>query len=59
MDEQGPRDKWERKVSVPCPKCGKTAARPRREQVEQTNELVGITCQHCGHHFDWIVPDGI
>ncbi len=52
MTEQSWEDKWEGKVSIPCPSCGKTAVRVNVELAEK-GELVGLTCQHCGNRFDF------
>lgn len=46
-------DWWDRKTTIPCPNCGAATV---RVPDDETREVVGITCDKCGHRFDWEPP---
>jgi hypothetical protein len=52
------RDKLDGLVSVECPRGLHIADRRPIQEVERTDELIGVVCGHCGHRFDWVVPKG-
>lgn len=51
------RDEWDGARTISCPKCGEVARRIPTGQVENTHELVGLTCKECGHPFDYVAPE--
>lgn len=53
-DDRKFKDKWDNMVSIPCPK-GHIAARKPVQQLEGRTVAI-VTCDQCGHRFDWPVP---
>lgn len=55
-DQQKFQDKWDNKVSVPCPNGNHVATRLPVQRVEGRQEVICVACERCGHRFDWTVP---